>query len=534
MKLSHVVDALHQKEGTMKLSTDVIYDMLSEKYTLRRYGRKARERELLLPVFYNPRMQTRKRAVYVCRTEDLARKPIDDCLFFCVGPKPAGSWSMYPCEIIHVEDAQNDLFAVFNAIQEIYGRLLDWYGQMQEFALSGASVRSMLEASVPLFQNRITIVDYNLNILAYCEYEEADDKAAIVMSDRFERLPMEKVIQLGKNIERSTHAREPFFVQEEGRPDNYCINLFVGNDYIGCCTLQQDIRPLSTKDFELFKVFAQFVRRTLSSQVNALGSQYVTTGMIFEQLLRRYPVSRYDVDRALSLADFNLGSVSLDECSWGCLAIRSSNSNRTYPEGYLCSAIEDMVARSAVFFLDDIIVVFFLMVPDECVDGHLDVLDEYLADMNFIAGVSRPFKDVFRANDYYQQALVALDAGHARDGGNVRCSFDDCVLDYMLERSCGDFNPRLIVDPALVELARDSSHGVDHIETLRCYLDNNCNASKTAQEMFLHRSTLTQRLETIQRYVDLSTPEKRLFLRMCLHLPDIDRVLDTGGSGHGA
>lgn len=40
--------------------------------------------------------------------------------------------------------------------------------------------------------------------------------------------------------------------------------------------------------------------------------------------------------------------------------------------------------------------------------------------------------------------------------------------------------------------------------------------------MFLHRSTLVQRLDRIKEIVDLELPERRLYLSMCLHLPGID------------
>ncbi|MBQ3267475.1 MAG: helix-turn-helix domain-containing protein, partial [Atopobiaceae bacterium] len=66
------------------------------------------------------------------------------------------------------------------------------------------------------------------------------------------------------------------------------------------------------------------------------------------------------------------------------------------------------------------------------------------------------------------------------------------------------------------------SAGVDYIDTLRAYLDNGCNASQTAKAMYLHRSTLVQRLDRIREIVDLELPERRLYLSMCLHLPGID------------
>lgn len=512
----------------MKLSTDVIYDMLAERYTLQRFGLKGRKRELLLPVFYRPDMQTRTGAIYLCRTEDLRRKPLDNCLFFCVGPKPSDSWNMWHCEIIYIQDANNDLFAVMNTLMRIFGRLLDWHDRMRELSITGGDLGAMLDLTIPLLTNRITVTDYNLNVLAYCEREESPSGPTIVRSERYVRIPLEKITEQGSHMRRMMRLHEPFFVSEEGRPDNYCINLFVGDNYIGCCSLQEDLHPLRKGDLELFALFAEFVRGALDAQGSVSGSQFVTAGKIFEQLVRRYPVSRYDVDRALDLIAFNLHGESLDAWEWRCLCIRSMHEGRMYPEGYLCATVEDLLDKSVAFFVDDMIIVFCLVRRGADTADTFDVLDEYLKDMHFIAGLSRAFTDIFDAYSYYRQACCALELGKAsrqEEDGCLRFAFDDCALRYMLERCCGDFDARFIVDPALFELAQSEGSSVDYIETLRCYLDNNCNASKTAAAMYLHRSTLTQRIEHIERLVDLSTPERRLFLNLCLHLPDADRLL---------
>ena len=61
---------------------------------------------------------------------------------------------------------------------------------------------------------------------------------------------------------------------------------------------------------------------------------------------------------------------------------------------------------------------------------------------------------------------------------------------------------------------------MDYWETIRQYLDNECNASRTAQDLFLHRSSLLTRLDRIRSLVDMDTPEQRLYLRMCIYLKE--------------
>ena len=103
--------------------------------------------------------------------------------------------------------------------------------------------------------------------------------------------------------------------------------------------------------------------------------------------------------------------------------------------------------------------------------------------------------------------------------------FGDYVLDYMLANCCGDFDVESIVAPELVRLYNSKPSGPEYLQTLRHFLDNDCHTTQTAEEMYLHRSTLIKRLDRIREIVDIESPERRLYLQICLHLPDIEQVL---------
>lgn len=140
--------------------------------------------------------------------------------------------------------------------------------------------------------------------------------------------------------------------------------------------------------------------------------------------------------------------------------------------------------------------------------------------MNFRAGISTPFQDIFKARDYYLQAKAILEMGCELSREQYLYRFADYILPDMLRRCPGAFEVDKILLPGL-EALRTLEGSVDYWDTLRRYLDNECNASKTAQDLFLHRSSLLLRLEKIKALVPLDTPEQRLYLRMCIALLDM-------------
>ena len=61
------------------------------------------------------------------------------------------------------------------------------------------------------------------------------------------------------------------------------------------------------------------------------------------------------------------------------------------------------------------------------------------------------------------------------------------------------------------------------METLRVYLDTNMNVAKSAERLYIHRSTFLERVRKIERFlgVSLKEPEERLLVNMLLRILEI-------------
>ncbi len=67
-------------------------------------------------------------------------------------------------------------------------------------------------------------------------------------------------------------------------------------------------------------------------------------------------------------------------------------------------------------------------------------------------------------------------------------------------------------------LAHDAESSTSYLQTLRTYLNHNMNVTRTASALYIHRSTLLERLSRIQRELgeDLENPDVRLRLQILL------------------
>ena len=99
--------------------------------------------------------------------------------------------------------------------------------------------------------------------------------------------------------------------------------------------------------------------------------------------------------------------------------------------------------------------------------------------------------------------------------------FDDYLLEYMVSRISHQISPELLVSSRLEALLNyDRKNNTELYHTLKTYLEHERNSLQTAKTLFIHRSSLTYRLERIQKItrINLDDPRERLLLQICFLL----------------
>jgi DNA-binding PucR family transcriptional regulator len=68
----------------------------------------------------------------------------------------------------------------------------------------------------------------------------------------------------------------------------------------------------------------------------------------------------------------------------------------------------------------------------------------------------------------------------------------------------------------------DKNHNTQYVLTLKTYIDQKFNATHAAKKMFIHRTTLLERLNKISTFInmDLDDPRNCLYLMIALVLLD--------------
>lgn len=158
------------------------------------------------------------------------------------------------------------------------------------------------------------------------------------------------------------------------------------------------------------------------------------------------------------------------------------------------------------------------------------ILENQFEGMSFQFGIGDEVCGLNNINSSFHQALATVNYGQIVYGNNrgfvmsygnnsmlkfygrIRdtCSFDEIVPE----------NLRLLYE-------KDESNNHQLYNTLKVYLDSNCNAKKAAEKLFIHYKTMLYRLEKIRRdyNIDLENSNSRLYTELGIQLIDMKNII---------
>ena len=298
-----------------------------------------------------------------------------------------------------------------------------------------------------------------------------------------------------------------------------CLNLLQNDQDMVCVSHSAFHRPLDPSDGEVLEHFAKKVERFLARRPRHAARQFLTIKNGLKDLLDLMPVEEKQLQRVMEAGREALGPEYRGGAA-ACFVVKPAASESVYPAEYICRLIEQKMV-SCVSFAYTPFVVSFCLLPEDPgrTRAAFSDLAEWLKGLSMEVGVSQTFRSVMDARVHYRQACCALELGHAAESEARLYPFDRWALRYGLQHCSGEFLPEHLFPEGLNRLleTRDSGQGVDYWATLRAYLDNECSVTATAKALYLHRSTMLQRLGRIRQTVDLTTPEKRLLVRLCMY-----------------
>ena len=216
-----------------------------------------------------------------------------------------------------------------------------------------------------------------------------------------------------------------------------------------------------------------------------------------------------------------------------CLYIRSTEKYQKLPLNYICEVFEERFKDSYAFIYGDSIAAFLNAAPMKDDAARLSLitgLKSFCSSMKLSAGISNEFSELFDIRTHYIQAQAAAEDGLLLNPDDNLFFFSSYATTEMVINALGGLPAEAYYPEGLKKiLEHDKNSSVSYLGTLRTFLEESMSYTAAAQRLFIHRSTLIDRLERIEKEMnlDLKNPEQRLQLEILLRAMDLEEIMSS-------
>jgi hypothetical protein len=499
------------------LNLDIIRDYLPEAIKAQRFGPASAELTITLPVLCESELNFSEDKLYVARVETLPQSPpLKSIPFVCVGKSLPQAWTNQKCQVLLVTESLG-LFALFNMISEIFAKFNRWEQLMRdELELEDFfDIKNILSLGSTLLENPLSVVNGNMLRIYKSAITPSGSTGSLNIQTSEDRQDAyyKNYEKINESFRLERAIQEPYLssaVLDGVR--YYCCNLFKFGNYVGNISLRETHRPFHESDFVLADYFFVLFQKAYSRYLwRVVPLEYLGTAAL-ENLINGVP---------LSLEEQNLFVLDQDEY-WCCFKLNCLAKTQRLPIEYMLNTLNTIMPGVMLAAIRDGELVGLLRCQVSTASVSEDPLSNLyniLAKMGYTAGLSSSFLDIEQTYIHMKQASYAASIRDKFRNDNIIARFDEYILPYIFTSYNGEFPFNCLYPRGIKTLIEyDTNRNTDYLETLTEWLNNEMSVTGTAKKLYLHRTTLINRLGKIKKILnmDLDDPDVRLFLRVCL------------------
>lgn len=502
----------------MKLNATIIFDNLKESMPAEIMGSSKKDLTLERPRFFSGDSDTfPENSLFVSRADKLpSRSNIKDgVVIVCIGDSMQLTYYKDRCCIIKLE-ADEDIFTVFNLLQGIFDKYDLFDSKVQHILDTTASIPDIATITADLLNVSVLILNSQFEILANTEdpYSVGEDKNTLISKNL-------DISLLGTFLEEGDFAmseRDPLLLNILDK-NLLSTNLYYKDEYAGSLTFDYINRAYRQSDTSISLYLSKIIVKALKK----LSSTYLDELDYFKNSIKDLvdcmPV---EISYRIKLKKM------IEKKHYVCAKMKLRDQKSKIPVTYVCSELESFFSQSIAFEHNTSIVAVI------CVDSLIDSeafmkkLEEkftpFIETVRLRIGVSDVFTNLLDARMYYQQASAALSGGTFANPDLNYYNFQDYALIKLITNAVGDTSIEMYYSDGLRKLLKhDETASISYMDTLKVFLENNMSITSTASELFIHRTTLIDRIERIERelQIDLKDPSERLKLEIILKAKEI-------------
>jgi sugar diacid utilization regulator len=411
------------------------------------------------------------------------------------------------------------LAETFNLLQEIFLKQeqIDLKVQkLLDVLAHGNGMQHIIDVGSELLGNPIILVDSTFKLLYCTRNVETEDIYwnELVREGYFSNETV-TFLRTHKYFELMNRDSGPvFFSRDVFGVARILWRIKVKNKVVGQLCLLESNKLLSESDIRLFAKLCDVVSCEMQKSTfirNSKGHMYEA---FISDILDGKINAKITIDERIKYLDLELKEN---------LYVFTVNTTTLYDKEniyvtYIRDVLEQIVNGSKpIIYRDNIVIIVNRSSEISMQEHDMKNLMEFLKNNNIYCGISRCFKELVNLKEYFGQSVKALYYGMHMSKEKRVFLYEDYVICHLLDMHSENNDLSKFCHTSIFKLIEyDNINNCDNMHTLYTFLKNSKRLIETANELHIHRNTLSYRLKSIEEVMEIDFDDIDVMLHILL------------------
>lgn len=422
-----------------------------------------------------------------------------------------------------------DIVSVFNEVQEILAnqqQLAINSAKLLDSLVSGKGIGHIVNVGSELLGNPICIIDLSFKLLATSKNVKVDDPIWIeLLTKGYCSYDFVSMPNVQKFIELAHKSSSPVFMSKDKlRIPRITSNIKVDNKVVGYLTALECEKPFSEDDLELIFLLC----KVLSSEMQKNKFIQNTKGLRYENfiidLLSGEKMDKRTIEERLKFLDLHFKNNL-----YVLVVTIPQNNFSNVPLHRVRDSIEYILVDSkSIIYNDRIVVLISRNNKISLLEKSFIKLTEYFHKNKIHGGLSRCFHNLTAMQECYEQSIKSIELGIRLKIDKSLFSYEDLAVYHLLEIGSGQNDIKNFCHASIFDLMEyDKKNNTDYMKCLHTYLLNEKSQLETADILNICRSTLANRIDKIQKIMNIDLNDAITTFRLILTFTILEYVNDA-------
>lgn len=403
--------------------------------------------------------------------------------------------------------AGRDMYEVFNLLLSVFQKYQTWEDQVKEAVLEKQDLQKILDLTAPIIGNPMYIADLSFKMLAWINMDLDEISVIWRYQIRYGYLPYDIMLNLVRTgeLELLNRTEDAFYIDSKSFLHPFISKTirYRGKNQ-GHFFIVEIYKKLTQCDIEIAQQLGELLSAATYENHNYLriDKYYHENFMIdiLENTLTEEKLIRHQ-----------LAPLGWDPEDPYCIFLLYVPKDGETLKRYMMADFAEGFDARAFLYKEYLVVLYRDAKPERLAAS----LKKKTKTFQRTGGLSENFRKFSHMSYYYCQAAAAIEEGGKRHPKEYLFFYKDYFAVH-LGKLCSRKIPCYL--PVQLLYRHDCENHTQYCLTLFTYLQNERNAVKTAESLYIHRNTLKYRLAKIRELIseDLNIPAVRLRILLSL------------------